>query len=121
MNSKLYLKSLALVFLFVVITGCAGRAECGVQLDGDFPIPVVNPPGEKAGSGFVNNCTYEKNMSIGETTQTTYDGSCDVEFEESGNVYIADLYVVIIDGKVTEYRVEVTGGVYGQEAHICTK
>ena len=118
MNWKTLLLSMVLIILFLGSAGCAGSAECGVRLDGDFPFPVVNPPGE-TGAG-IPNCTCSKNMSIGEKTETTFECDCEFDFEESGNVYDVDLYVVIIDGKISEYQVEVTGGVYGQDAHICT-
>jgi len=117
MDPKKIFSSFFLLVFILFSVGCSGNAECGVENKDVVPFPVINPPGESGKAD--KECSYNKQMSIGEITESIYDGDCEFVFEESGNVYNVGTHIVITDGKISEYRLKVTGGVYGQDAHTC--
>ena len=53
-------------------------------------------------------------------SSTTYTGECTQFYGESGNTYTIDVKNIdLIGNKLTTYWLEVTGGVYGTDAHSC--
>ena len=121
MDRKNYLIIFALSILLLSITGCSGaNAECKVKAKkGEFPQIIVNPPGESGHSEI--SCKFSRNTSISNnSSSTTYTGECTQTYDESGNTYTIDVdHIDIVGDKLDSYKLIVTGGVYGSDAHSC--
>jgi hypothetical protein len=118
--------SLLVLSLILGITGCSGKnAECKVTLDREGTLGIiVNPPGEsgeaKQQGGLTRN--MEISASGGSTRSvTTYEGEIEKTYSESGHIYTINVFIKTANDRLLEYRLEVTGGVYGDTPHICEK
>ena len=121
MKREKYLIYIAMFVLLLSVMGCSGaNAECKVKA-GESPIPqfIINPPGETGEAEF--SCKVSKQMSVSPGKSTTnFTGECEKVYDVSGNTYtIKVINIDLVDGKLKSYRLEVTGGVYGTDAHVC--
>ncbi|MCJ7696504.1 MAG: hypothetical protein MUO40_13925 [Anaerolineaceae bacterium] len=121
MDRKKYLINIALFVILLSIMGCSGaNAECKVKAGkGEFPQIIVNPPGETGEAEITCKYSRHREGSPG-TSSTNYTGECTQYYGESGNTYTINVInIYIVDNRLESYRLEVTGGVYGTDAHIC--
>jgi hypothetical protein len=112
--------------------GCSqSSAECKVTYDANkdsFEI-VVQPPGESG--EFSMDGTMKKSTNISREAGkdmvkiTQYDLDLERTFKESGSVYRITGFIKFDDSgkksKLVDYALEVTGGVYGETPHTCSK
>jgi hypothetical protein len=116
---------LSLLALSLILTGIAGcsskNAECKVTLDreGNLDI-IVNPPGESGAAEQHGGLTRKTEISYG-STQTTYEGEIEKTWSESGHTYNIKVFIKIADDRLLDYKLDVTGEVYGDTPHICEK
>lgn len=116
-----------ILFVFLVgVTACSGKnAECKVIVDrdGNFEI-VVNPPGETGDSSLDGKLTRNMNISssVGTISRvTTYTGEIEKQYKDSGNLYTVAVDVKVDDDRLISYQLTVSGGVYGESPHTCSK
>jgi hypothetical protein len=114
-----------LVFLLGATACSSKNAECKVTLDGDGNLDIiVNPPGESGESTQDGKLTRNMNISSsgGDINRiTTYTGEIEKQFKESGNLYTIVVDIEIDQDRLTAYQLTVSGGVYGESPHICSK
>ena len=116
---------LSLLVLSLILTGVAGcsskNAECKVTLDrkGNLDI-IVNPPGESGEAEQHGGLTRTTQISYG-SRQTTYEGEIEKTYSESGHTYNIKVFIEIADDRLQDYKLDVTGGVYGDTPHTCEK
>ena len=118
-----------LLVLSLILTGIAGcsskNAECKVTLDreGNLDI-IVNPPGE-SGEAEQHGGLIRKTKISGSggsiQSVTTYEGEIEKTYSESGHTYNIKVFIKIADDRLLDYKLEVTGEVYGDTPHICEK
>ena len=117
------------IFAFLVISlilaslsGCSSKnAECKVTLDrkGNLDI-IVNPPGENGQVEQEGGLKRASRISSG-SKETTYTGTIEKTYAESGNTYDIEVYIEIDNDRLVDYELKVTGGVYGDTPHTCQK
>ena len=117
---------LVLLVIVMLVTGCSGSgAECKVTMDGDgFLDIIINPPGESDRSEEKGELTRQTSISAsGGSTEsvTTFTGEIEKVYSDSGATYVIDVFIEISDEDIQDYKLEVTGGVYGDSPHTCTK
>lgn len=124
---KLIVITILVLAILLVITGCSGRkAECKVTLDrqGNLDI-IVNPPGESG--QVVKEGSLQEETSSGLdsdgsfSTVTTYVGELKFNYPETGNSYTVSVNITIEEEQLVAYELTVTGGVYGETPHHCSK
>ncbi len=112
------------VFLLIctLLVGCSGKnAECKVTIDRDGYLGIlVNPPGED-GASKEKGDLVKKTSTSPSGSSTTIEGDLEKIYAESGNSYNINVFVSISDDRIKEYELEVTGGVYGDTPHTCSK
>lgn len=115
-----------LLFVLAVVliggVGCSGKnAECKVTLDkeGNMDI-IVNPPGESGEAKQDGTLKRSTQISPGKST-ITYEGEITKTYAESGTSYTIQVFVQIADDSLVDYELEVSGGVYGDTPHTCSK
>jgi hypothetical protein len=118
--------SLLALSLILGVAGCSGKnAECKVTLDREGTLGIiVNPPGESGEAKQQGGLTRNMEISAsGGSTQsvTTYEGEIEKTYSESGHIYTINVFIKTANDRLLEYRLEVTGGVYGDTPHICEK
>lgn len=116
-----------ILFVFLLgATACSSKnAECKVIVDrdGNFEI-VVNPPGETGDSSLDGKLTRNMNISSSSGTisrVTTYTGEIEKQYKDSGNLYTVAVDVKVDDDRLISYQLTVSGGVYGESPHTCSK
>lgn len=126
---KVFFRFSVLLMVMICIFSTAAcsekNAECKVALDrkGSLSI-IVNPPGEKGDAPLNGSLTRNKEISASggnRTTKTILEGQLEKTYPDSGNTYTVDLYITIENDKLTGYRLEVRGGVYGNDPFVCEK
>lgn len=119
-QETLYL--VVILLICALLVGCSGKnSECKVTLDRDGYLGIiVNPPGEDGASKEDGQLTRRTSISPG-SSSVTIEGDLEKIYAESGNSYNIHVYVSISDDRIKEYTLEVTGGVYGDTPHICSK
>jgi hypothetical protein len=113
---------LVLSVILIGMTACSGKnAECKVTLDreGNMDI-IVNPPGESGPAEQDGTLQRKTSISPGKST-TTYEGEIVKTYDESGATYTIQVFAEIADDRLTDYKLEVSGGVYGDSVHTCSK
>lgn len=129
-------KLMALAVIAVVVIGggggCSGsNAECKVTYDAkedSFEI-IVNPPGEPG--DFTQDGTMNRTQSISREAGkdmvkiTQYEVNLERTYKESGNTYKIVGSIKFDDSgkksKLVGYTLTITGGVYRETPHTCTK
>ena len=126
--------SLAVIAL-VVIGGTGGcsdsNAECKVTYDAQedsFEV-IVNPPGETGDftrDGTMKSTTSSSKEAGKDMVKTTqYEVNLERTYKESGNTYKIVGSINFDDSgnksKLVGYNLTITGGVYGETPHTCTK
>jgi hypothetical protein len=127
--SKIQKRLLSLLVLSLILTGitaCSGKnAECKVTLDRDGNLDIiVNPPGESGEAEQHGGLTRKMEISAsGGSTRsvTTYEGEIEKIYSESGHTYNINVFIKTANDRLLEYKLEVSGGVYGDTPHICEK
>ncbi len=115
------------LFMFLLgLTACSGKnAECKVILDKDGNLElVVNPPGETGESSMDGKLTRNMNISSSGGTisrVTTYTGEIEKQYKDSGNLYTVAVDVKVDEDRLISYQLTVSGGVYGETPHTCSK
>ena len=113
---------LVLSAILIGAAGCSGKnAECKVTLDkeGNMDI-IVNPPGETGEAKQDGTLKRATQISPGKSTMT-YEGEITKTYAESGTSYTIQVFVQIADDSLVDYELEVSGGVYGDMPHTCSK
>ncbi len=85
---------------------------------------IVNPPGESGEAEQHGGLARRTEISAsGGSHQlvTTYEGEIEKTYSESDRTYNFKVFIKISGGRFLEYKLEVTGGVYGDTSHICKK
>jgi hypothetical protein len=115
-----------LILMLVLTSACSGSgAECSVvyKVKGgrESLDVVINPPGEEG--DFQMDGGLQRNMYIGgnKPVEIEFKGALEKTFQESGNTYQIDVLVKAVNDKLSSYTLKVTGGVYGDTPHICSK
>jgi hypothetical protein len=113
---------LVLTIILIGSVGCSGKnAECKVTLDkeGNMDI-IVNPPGESGEAKQDGTLKRSRQITPGKST-TTYEGEIVKTYAESGSSYTIQVFVQTADDRLMDYELEVSGGVYGDTPHTCSK
>ena len=117
---------MGLILMLALTSACSGSgAECNVVFkvkDGRESLDIViNPPGEEG--DFQMDGGLQRNMYISgnKPVEIEFKGELEKTFQESGNTYQIDVLVKAVNDKLTSYTLKVTGGVYGDTPHICSK
>ena len=129
--------TLAIITLVIMvgIGGCSdSKAECKVTYDAkedSFEI-ILNPPGE---SGEFTQHNVDGSMKVSTSASkeaggdfvkfTKYEVNIERKYNESGNAYQIVGSIEFDDSgkksKLVGYSITITGGVYGDTPHMCTK
>lgn len=120
--TKFVFTLLVLAATLIGIAACSSKsAECKVTLDreGNMDI-IVNPPGESGEAKQEGTLKRSRQISPGKSA-TTYDGEIVKIYAESGASYTIQVFVEIADDRLVDYELEVSGGVYGDTPHTCSK
>jgi len=138
MRSTIWKLMTLAIIIFVVIGGTVGcsdsNAECKVTYDAKEDIfeIIVNPPGEPGeftqyslDEGMKRKTSMSKEPGKDLVKITQYEINLERTYKGSGNTYGIVGYVKFDDSgkksKLIGYNLTITGGVYGETPHTCTK
>ena len=121
MTKKIALLVALIVVGTLILTAC-GSPECGLKVDKDGYLDIqVNPPGETGKGKLDGGLKRVTKISPGKKT-VELSGTLTKVFSDSGNEYTIELLAEMDENdRLSSYELKITGGVYGNTPHTCSK
>lgn len=113
-----------LLLLSVVLVACSsGQVEppsCDVYVEGESINVVIDLPAEE--TDYIDTHDLTAPGVSGTPSKVTIDsGGSSIEYSNTGNSYNIAYTVTYENGEITDYHISITGNVYGDVEHTCTK